>query len=286
MTAMPPADALREALAKQDRLDAVLAALREGGLLVAYSGGVDSAYLAWRAHAVLGAGMLAVIADSASLARRHLREALLFAAAHGIPVETLKTGELANPDYAKNDGQRCFHCKGELFTVMERERVRLGKRHLAYGMNLDDRGDYRPGQKAAADHGVLAPLVEAGLTKAEIRLLAREAGLDVWDKPASPCLSSRIAYGQPVDAVLLAKIEAGEDLLWDLGFRQFRVRAHGEIARIEIAREEMPRALDLAVFDRIALVFKEIGFRYAALDCMGYSAGNLNGLLPHAPTQA
>ncbi|SDT88434.1 uncharacterized protein SAMN05444156_0411 [Verrucomicrobium sp. GAS474] len=268
---------------KQARLDALLGGWRGEGLLVAYSGGVDSAFLAWRAHAVLGDRMKAVIADSPSLARRHLREAVRFAAAHGIPLEIVRTAELDNPDYAKNDAARCFHCKSELFTVMAREQARLGGLHLAYGMNLDDRGDYRPGQKAAEQHGVLAPLVEAGLTKAEIRALSREAGLDVWDKPASPCLSSRIAYGEAVDAVTLAKIEAGEEVLWELGFRQFRVRQHGEIARIEIAREEMEKALSLAVFDRIALQFKEIGFRYAALDCMGYSSGNLNQALTHAP---
>jgi uncharacterized protein len=266
-----------EALVKQDRLDAIL---REtGGLLVAYSGGVDSAYLAWCAHRVLGEKMRAIIADSPSLARRHLREALRFAEVHGIPVEVVRTAEFDNPDYVKNDASRCFHCKNELFSVMEKNRARFGNSPLAYGMNLDDRGDYRPGQKAASNHGVLAPLVEAGLSKAEIRFLARQAGLEVWDKPASPCLSSRVAYGLAVNEGVLERVESAEDFLWELGFRAFRVRDHGEIARIEIARNEMEKALSLALFDSISSCFKAIGFKYVTLDCTGYQTGSMNLVL-------
>jgi len=259
---------------KQEALDARLRGL--DGLLVAYSGGVDSAYLAWRAHEVLGAGMRAVIADSPSLARRHLEEAMAFAKKHTIPLEVLATNELENPDYAKNDLQRCFHCKNELFTVMTAALGRLGARHIAYGMNLDDRGDFRPGQKAAEEHAVLAPLVDAGMTKADIRELAREAGLEVWDKPAAPCLSSRLAYGQTVTPQALSKVEQAEGFLRGLGLRQFRVRHHGEIARIEIAVEEMPVVLEVATMGRISTRLKAIGFRHVALECGGFQSGSLH----------
>jgi uncharacterized protein len=268
---------------KQKRLDARLREL--SGLLVAYSGGVDSAYLAWRAHQILGKEMLAVIADSPSLSRRHLDEAVAFAARHGIPLEIIPTSELDNPDYAKNDSKRCFHCKNELFTVMKAARARLGHRHLAYGMNLDDRGDFRPGQKAAELHGVLAPLVEAGLAKDDIRALARSAGLEVWDKPAAPCLSSRVAYGQAVTTKVLNHVEEAEDYLWKLGLRQFRVRHHGEIARIEIAREEMTAVLFVATLDAISARLKEIGFRHVALECGGFQSGSMNAGLPMEAVQ-
>ena len=263
---------------KQDRLDERLRELT--GLLVAYSGGVDSAYLAWRAHQILGQGMLAVIADSPSLSRRHLTEAVAFAKRHAIALEIIATSELENPAYAKNDSQRCFHCKSELFTVMKAAQERLAYRHLAYGMNLDDRGDFRPGQKAADLHGVLAPLVEAGLTKADIRALARSAGLEVWDKPAAPCLSSRVAYGQAVTAKVLSHVEAAEDYLWKLGLRQFRVRHHGEIARIEIAREEMAAVLSIGTLEAISARLKAIGFQHVALECGGFQSGSMNASLP------
>jgi uncharacterized protein len=259
---------------KQDRLDA---RLRErSGLLVAYSGGVDSAYLAWRAHEILEDKMCAVIADSPSLARRHLAEAVAFAARHNIPLEVISTSELSNPDYARNDLQRCFHCKNELFTVMKAAKARLGHPHLAYGMNFDDRGDFRPGQKAADLHGVTAPLVEAGLTKSDIRTLAREAALEVWDKPAAPCLSSRVAYGQAVTTKVLGHVEQAEDYLLSLGLRQFRVRHHGEIARIEIARDEMAAVLSVQKLEAISTRLKSIGFHHVALECGGFQSGSLN----------
>jgi uncharacterized protein len=263
---------------KERSLDQRLGEL--GTALVAYSGGVDSAYLAWRAHQILGSSMLAVIADSASLARRHFRDALAFAEKHGVPVEVISTQELENPAYVKNDGLRCFHCKSELFTMMEQMRQRLGYRHLAYGMNLDDRKDFRPGQKAAQDHRVVAPLAEAGLDKNEIRALARKAGLDVWDKPASPCLSSRLAYGLPVDREALRRVEEGEDFLWTLGLRRYRVRHHGDVARIEIAHEEMAAILSADRMKSIAERFKSIGFPYVAIDCAGYQPGSMNIHLP------
>ena len=251
-----------------------------GTALIAYSGGVDSAYLAWRAHQVLGSSMLAVIADSASLARRHFRDALAFAEKHRLPLEVISTRELENPAYAKNDGLRCFLCKSELFDMMEQLRRQRGYRHLAYGMNLDDRKDFRPGQKAAQDHRVAAPLAEAGLDKNDIRNLARKAGLEVWDKPASPCLSSRLAYGLPVDREALRRVEEGEDFLWTFGLRQYRVRHHGDVARIEIAHDEMPAVFSSGAMKSIAERFKSIGFPYVAIDCAGYQPGSMNIHLP------
>jgi len=251
-----------------------------GSLLVAYSGGTDSAYLAYEAHAVLGKRMLAVIADSPSLPRRELAAALNFAEAHGIPIHILQTHELEDPNYARNDANRCFHCKDELFTQMEAARAKLGFDHLAYGMNLDDRGEFRPGQKAAAMHNALAPLVTAALTKSEIRTLAREVGLELADKPASACLSSRIEYGRTVSAENLSQVEGAEDALHGLGFPQVRVRHHGELARIEIARDDLPRALDLAVLDQITAAVRACGFTYVTLDTQGYRTGSMNAVLP------
>ncbi len=251
-----------------------------GPLLVAYSGGTDSAYLAYVAHQTLGDRMLAVIADSASLPRKELAAALAFTAQHAIPTHILHTGELEKPDYIRNDSQRCFHCKDELFTQMEAARLQLGFEHLAYGMNLDDRGDFRPGQKAAAMHGALSPLVTAQLGKAEIRTLARNAGLSLADKPASACLSSRIEYGRPVTVENLSQVEQAEDALHSLGFPQVRVRHHGDLARIEIAREDLPRALSLNVLDRITSALRAIGFLYVTLDTQGYRSGSMNDVLP------
>lgn len=263
---------------KSDALRAHLRGL--GRVLVAYSGGVDSAFLAWAAHEELGERMLAVIADSASLARAHLADALAFAGEQRIPVEVVATAELENPDYAKNDAARCFFCKDELFTVMERLRAERGFDAVAYGVNVDDQGDYRPGQQAARQHGVAAPLLKAGLTKADIRELARRAGLRVWEKPASACLSSRIEYGRPVTREALAQVEKGEDALRALGFRQFRVRHHGDIARIEIAREEMLRALTPEMAAEFTRAFKGLGFAYVTLDLEGFRSGSMNAVLP------
>src|SRR2546425_7390539 len=251
-----------------------------GRVLVAYSGGVDSAYLAWAAHQVLGDGMLAVIADSPSLARTQLADAIAFGQEQEIPLEVIPTSELENPEYVRNDGQRCFFCKDELFDVMEALRGARGFDAIAYGVNLDDQGDFRPGQRAAQQHRVAAPLLKAGLTKQEIRELARQAGLRIWDKPASACLSSRIEYGRPVTREALDVVERGEDAIRALGFRQFRVRHHGDIVRIEIARDELPRALNPAMTDEFTRVFKALGFKFVTLDLEGFRSGSMNSLLP------
>ena len=260
--------------AKLNRLEDSLRSL--GRTLVAYSGGVDSAYLAWVAHQVLGENMLAVIADSPSLARTQLQDALAFAQEQGIPVETIQTGEMERPEYLRNDQQRCFHCKDELFQVMEGFAGNRGFQSIAYGVNVDDQSDFRPGQAAARQHHVAAPLLNAGLSKVEIRELARQAGLRIWDKPASACLSSRIEYGRPVTLEALTAVERGEEALHQLGFRQVRVRHHGEIARLEIARDEMQRALTPEMFLEFTRIFKALGFTYVTLDTEGFRSGSMN----------
>ena len=264
--------------AKRSAIDTQLNGL--GRLLVAYSGGVDSAFLAWAAYQALGDRMLAVIADSASLARTHLQDAIAFASEQGIPLEVIATEELDRPEYIRNDSSRCYHCKDELFTVMEGYRSAHGFDSIAYGVNVDDQGDFRPGQAAAKQHKVSAPLLEAGLTKQEIRELARAAGLRIWDKPASACLSSRIEYGRPVTREALSVVEQGEDALRILGFRQFRVRHHGEIVRIEIAREELVRALTPEMAAEFTRVFRTLGFKFVTLDLEGFRSGSMNALLP------
>jgi pyridinium-3,5-biscarboxylic acid mononucleotide sulfurtransferase len=277
---VPPADQVAsDALAAksrllQDRLGSL------GRMLVAYSGGVDSAFLAWAAHRELGDQMLAVLADSLSLARSQMHDAVAFAQEQGIPLKVIATSEMDNPEYRQNDASRCFHCKDELFTVMEQFRTEHGFDVIAYGVNSDDQGDYRPGQHAARQHGVAAPLLEAGLTKQDIRDLSRAAGLRIWDKPASACLSSRIEYGRPVTAEALQVVEQGEDALRQMGFRQFRVRHHGDIVRIEIAREELPRALSAEMAAEFTRIFKALGFAYVTLDLEGFRSGSMNAVLP------
>jgi uncharacterized protein len=262
---------------KQKRLESRLSSLRR--TLIAYSGGVDSAYLALVCHRVLGAKALAVIADSPSLARTQLADAVAFAREQGFALEIISTDELNRPDYVRNDGARCFHCKDELFTVMEELRKARGFDTIAYGVNVDDQADFRPGQLAARNHQVAAPLLEAGLTKADIRELARTAGLRLWDKPASACLSSRIEYGRPVTPEALRTVEQGEDALRTLGFRQCRVRHHGEIVRIEIAPEELPRALTPQMAAEFTRIFKALGFEFVTLDLEGFRSGSMNALL-------
>jgi uncharacterized protein len=252
---------------------------RLGRVIIAYSGGTDSAYLAWAAHRVLGDGAVAITADSASIPASHKRDAELFAKECGFRHEYIDTHEFENPDYVKNDKDRCFHCKDELFVRLEEYAGRAGYAHIVYGVNKDDLGDYRPGQRAAKLHQVKAPLVEAELTKAEIRELSKRAGLTTWDRPAAACLSSRVPYGTPVTVETIRTIEEGEEAVRALGFKQFRVRFHGELVRIEVAKEEMPQALtpeSAAAFSRI---FKQLGFLYVTLDLEGYRQGSLNAAL-------
>lgn len=262
---------------KEEKLFAVLRGL--GRVLVAYSGGTDSAYLAWAAHQVLGSEAVAITADSASIPESHKRDAEAFVRQFGIAHEYIETYEFDNPDYVKNSPDRCFHCKDELFTRLEQVGRVRGIENIIYGVNKDDLGDYRPGQKAAKIHEVKAPLVEAGLTKAEIRELSRVAGLPTWDRPASACLSSRIPYGTPVTIQNVKTVEVGEEEIRALGFRQFRVRFHGELVRIEVAKDELQKALSLEMAGKFTAIFKQLGFKYVTLDLEGYRQGSLNEVL-------
>jgi uncharacterized protein len=251
-----------------------------GSVMVAYSGGVDSAFLAATAYRVLGARMLAVLADSPSLARRDMEQARAFAQSLAMPLRVIETSELDKPEYQRNDANRCFHCKTELFEGMKALGAKLGFANIAYGMNADDTRDFRPGQRAAQEHAVLAPLAEAQLMKQEIRALAKAAGYTLWDRPAAPCLSSRVEYGRTVTREVLEQVERGEESLRQLGFREFRVRHHGELARIEIARTELPRALTMEMLDAITAELRKAGFQYVTLDAAGFRSGSMNVVLP------
>lgn len=269
-----------ELAAKQEALFVQLRSLQR--VIVAYSGGTDSAYLAWAAHHVLGGDAIAITADSPSIPESHKRDAEQFARECGFRHEYIPTHEFENPDYVRNDKDRCFHCKDELFVCLETYAKNRGYAHIIYGVNKDDLGDYRPGQGAAKIHGVKAPLAEAGLTKPEIRELCRQAGLSVWDRPAAACLSSRVPYGTPVTVETIKTIEQGEEALRALGFRQFRVRFHGELVRIEIAKDELPKAFTPENAQAFTEIFKRLGFLYVTLDLEGYRQGSLNAALHHS----
>jgi len=263
---------------KQEKLLGLLRAMDR--VLVAYSGGTDSAYLAWAAKQALGDNAIAVTADSPSVPRSHMRDAAALTHDFGIRHEIIQTLEFENPEYAANNPDRCFYCKDELFRRMEELASRFPGQTIVYGVNTDDLGDYRPGQKAAKIHEVKAPLVEAGLSKAEIRELSRLAGLPTWDRPAAACLSSRVAYGTPVTVENIQQVETAEEAMKALGFRQFRVRYHSdELVRVEIARDEMPKALSLEMFEKISSSLKTLGFKYVTLDMQGYRQGSMNEVL-------
>ncbi len=262
---------------KQQRLEEQLSRLPS--LIVAYSGGVDSAYLAYAAHQALGDRMLAVTALSASYSARDREEAEKCVMRFNFPHEFIATDELANANYRANNADRCYFCKDELFAKLDEMAGRRGIAAVAYGINKDDLGDWRPGQQAAREHKVLTPLLDAGMTKADIRELSRQVDLPVWDRPASACLSSRIAYGIEVTPERLAIVEKGEDALRSLGFRQFRVRYHDELARIEISLDELPRALDPAMTRKFVEIFKALGFKFVTLDLEGFRSGSMNSLL-------
>ena len=273
-SAKPDAAATAE---KERKLLEQLAGMRR--VIVAYSGGTDSAYLAWAAHSVLQDNAIAITADSASIPESHKRDAEAFARECGIRHEYIQTHEFDNPDYLKNAPDRCFHCKDELFTCLDGIGRERGIEHIVYGVNIDDLGDYRPGQGAAKLHQVKAPLVDAGLTKSEIRELSRRAGLSTWDRPASACLSSRVPYGTPVTPETVKTVERGEEAVRALGFRQFRVRFHGELVRIEVAPDELARALTPQMAQAFVAIFKPLGFHYVTIDLEGYRQGSLNAVL-------
>ena len=274
----PPQLDAANLLQKQHALFEILHGMRR--VIVAYSGGADSAYLAWAAKQALGDEAIAITADSASMPESHKRDAERFARDHAIGHEYVETREFENPAYAANNPDRCFHCKDELFTRLKAFAAERGHEHIVYGVNVDDLGDYRPGQGAAKLHDAKAPLVDAGLTKAEIRELSRAAGLETWDRPASACLSSRIPYGTKVTVENVKTVEKGEEAVRALGFRQFRVRFHGDLVRLEIAPDELDRALTPEMAKAFTAIFKPLGFHYVTLDLEGYRQGSLNAALP------
>lgn len=276
-----PLEESRDFSLKEEALFARLAELPS--LLIAVSGGADSAYLAWAANQVLGERALSVTAISPSFSAYDREQLEKFVAQTRVRHEFVETHEFDNPAYRANAGDRCYYCKDELFNVLDELAKRRGFAAVAYGVNLDDTRDFRPGHRAAAEHQVLAPLLDAEMHKSEIRALSQRAGLPTWDRPASACLSSRLPYGTEVTPERLALVEKGEAALRELGFRQFRVRLHDKLARIEIAPEELARAMTAEMSAAILERFKAAGFLYVALDLEGYRQGSLNAALKAKP---
>ncbi len=262
---------------KEQNLESVLRDI--GKILVAYSGGVDSSYLAWKAHQVLGNNSLAVTGESASVPSNQRRMAMQIAAQFGFPHEVVNTYEMSRNEYKENPPNRCYFCKDELFSLLKSIASERGYSAVADGLNADDLGDFRPGRQAAVEHSVRSPLVEAGLTKAEIRELSRRAGLPTADVPASACLSSRFPYGVAITEEKLQMVDKGEEALRAMGFRLFRVRHHEELARLEFGPDDLVRALNPEVAARLARLFKGLGYKFVTLDLEGYRSGSLNEVL-------
>lgn len=265
-------------IAKEERLRDWFRTL--GSVIVAYSGGVDSSYVAYVANAELGPRAVCITGQSASLPAYQRDEIDRVVEKFGFHHEIIQTDELQNPGYSANDGNRCYFCKDELYGKLESLARARGIEHIVDGSTVDDLDDYRPGRQAAKQHAVRSPLIEVGLNKNEVRELSRQATLPTWDKPASPCLSSRIAYGTTVTIERLTKVDRGEEILREFGFREFRVRHHDTLVRLEIAAAEMDRALQKDVLDQLAARFRELGFKYVTLDLHGFRSGSMNEALP------